>query len=262
MDRFISERRPDPRRGARKPSGGGGRFGLLLALIGAGLLGAAATELYDGWSAQKRAREKFSQGAPARSTPVPELPTGRSLSSWIDSAGPSEQVAEETEDIGARPPAPGTPGPADGDLVGRLRIPSAGVDLAVFEGIDATVLRKGPGHVPGTSLPTRGSNCVIAAHRDSFFRPLERVKVGDAVFLSGDAGEREYRLTSRRIVTPDAVEVMAPTGKEQLTLVTCYPFRWIGPAPYRVVWQALPATPGDPPEALAEGPTSSTTSRR
>jgi sortase A len=132
------------------------------------------------------------------------------------------------------------PAPAAGDIVGRIRIPRVGIDLAVFEGVTADVLRKGPGHVPGTALPTSGSNCVITAHRDSFFRRLADVQVGDAVFLSGEGVEREYRLASRRVVAPSEVGVLAPSDEEQLTLVTCYPFRWIGPAPERVVWQALP----------------------
>ena len=111
----------------------------------------------------------------------------------------------------------------------------------MFEGVTEEVLRKGPGHVPGTALPTAGSNCVISAHRDSFFRKLARVRIGDSVFVRGEEGEREYRLASRRVVSPSEVGVLAPTEEEQVTLVTCYPFHWIGPAPYRIVWQALPA---------------------
>ena len=253
------------RSGARRPSGGADRFGFLLALLGAGLLGVAATEFYEGWRAQELAHQALAQRTHSASvpTPIPELPTGQSLTTLLGSPDSPELVVEEEVPPSTAPtPAPETPAPAPGDLVGRLRIPSAGLDLVVFEGVDSSVLRKGPGHVPGTSLPTRGNNCVIAGHRDSFFRSLERVKVGDSVFLSGDAGEREYRLTSRRIVTPETVEVMAPTGKDQLTLVSCYPYRWIGPAPYRVVWQALPATSDDAPEALAEGPPESFSSRR
>ena len=146
---------------------------------------------------------------------------------------------------------PSEPAPADGDIVGRIRIPRVGIDLAVFEGVTPDILRKGPGHVPGTALPTSGSNCVITAHRDSFFRKLADVRVGDAVFLSNEEGEREYRLTRRRVVSPREVGVMAPTEEEQVTLVTCYPFRWIGPAPYRLVWQALPAASSVRTEAAA-----------
>jgi sortase A len=128
------------------------------------------------------------------------------------------------------------------------------MDLAVFEGVSADVLRRGPGHVPGTGLPTQGRNCVIAGHRDSFFRRLADVKVGDRVFLTGEEGEREYRLTRRRVVSPTEISVLAPTEAEQVTLVTCYPFTWIGPAPYRIVWQALPVASV---AKLAEGPPSS-----
>jgi sortase A len=176
----------------------------------------AAARWIEGVTAQALARSSFAD------LPVPSLPE-LPIQKWRP-----DPVLEDA------------PAPAAGDIVGRIRIPRVGIDLAVFEGVTADVLRKGPGHVPGTALPTSGSNCVITAHRDSFFRRLADVKVGDAVFLSGEGGEREYRLASRRVVSPSEVGVLAPSGEEQLTLVTCYPFRWIGPAPERVVWQALP----------------------
>jgi sortase A len=213
-------------------SAGGRRrawIGLLAALSGGFLLAVAAAQWIEGVVAQSLARASYrtTSEAPRRAaegnrSELPELP----LRAW--SAAPE-----------APGPAP-APEPAPGDVVGRLRIPRVGLDLAVFEGVSADVLRKGPGHVPGTALPTAGSNCVITAHRDSFFRRLADVKVGDSVLLSGENGEREYRLASRRVVSPSEVGVLAPTDEEQVTLVTCYPFRWIGPAPSRVVWQALP----------------------
>jgi sortase A len=175
-------------------------------------------------------------------------------SRWIEGAI-AQALARSSQPAGARKaeiapalpalplrsmPSPRDPEPKEGDVVGRLRIPRVGMDLAVFEGVGENILWKGPGHVPGTALPTAGSNCVISAHRDSFFRKLADVRAGDAVFLSGENGEREYRLASRRVVSPRETEVMDPTDTEQVTLVTCYPFRWIGPAPQRVVWTAVP----------------------
>jgi sortase A len=202
-------------------------IGLAAALAGGFLLAVAAARWLEGVVAQSLARDSYRIAESAPGTPagpeaeLPELPIIR----WT----PPLPEAE---------PAP--PAPAVGEVVGRIRIPRARIDLAIFEGVSSAVLRKGPGHVPGTALPTLGSNCVITAHRDSHFRRLADAKVGDPVFVSGEAGEREYRLASRRVVLPTEVEVLAPTDDEQVTLVTCYPFRWIGPAPYRVVWQALP----------------------
>lgn len=130
-----------------------------------------------------------------------------------------------------------------GDAVGRLEIPRVGLDLAVFEGVTETVLRKGPGHIPGTACPGLASepgNCVIAGHRDSFFRRLARAREGDVVRFRSGAEDRSYRLTTRRIVRPENIEVMDPTAQERLTLITCYPFDWTGSAPYRLVWEASP----------------------
>jgi sortase A len=138
--------------------------------------------------------------------------------------------------------------PIEGDAVGRLRIPRLGVDLAVFEGISETVLRKGPGHVPRTALPGAEGNCVIAAHRDGFFRPLRNARAGDRVVLSTASGDVEYRLWKRRVVEPTEVSAMRPTPRPRLTLLTCYPFSWIGPAPSRLIWVAIPAPPSRPAE--------------
>src|SRR5262249_4696073 len=102
----------------------------------------------------------------------------------------------------------------------------------------------GPGHVPGTSSPGARwpGNTVIAGHRDSFFRRLADVRSGDVVFLRGmDGAVSTYRLESKRVVAPENVAALAPSSDSRLTLTTCYPFRWIGPAPYRLIWTASAA---------------------
>ena len=130
-----------------------------------------------------------------------------------------------------------------GESVGRLEIARLGLDLAVFEGVTEATLRKGPGHIPGTACPgltSEPGNCVIAGHRDSFFRRLARAREGDVVRFRSGTEDRSYRLTKRRIVLPGKVEEMAPTPYERLTLITCYPFDWTGSAPYRLVWEGSP----------------------
>jgi LPXTG-site transpeptidase (sortase) family protein len=223
--------RPDPRRRSQERAGGGRRrvgiVGLIAALAGGVLLSVAAARWLEGVFAQELARS----ARPAKS----DTASSRQAAVVSDPALPPLPLRS------LPPPAEApAPAPAAGDVVGRIRIPRVGIDFAVFEGVTAEILRKGPGHVPGTALPTEGSNCVITAHRDSFFRRLAHVRAGDTVLLSGEGGEREYRLASRRVVDPTEVSVLEPSVQEQVTLVTCYPFRWIGPAPYRVVWQALP----------------------
>ena len=136
--------------------------------------------------------------------------------------------------------------PREGDVVGRVEIPRLGMDVVVFEGASDATLRRGPGHLPGTAWPSSAAsngNCVIAGHRDSFFRRLEGAHPGDLVRISGPRGTVTYRLESRRVVRPDRVEVLAPTRQPRLTLVTCYPFGFVGHAPDRLVWIARPAPP-------------------
>jgi sortase A len=117
------------------------------------------------------------------------------------------------------------------------------MDLAVFEGVSEKALRRGPGHLPGTPCPGLSSvegNCVLTGHRDSFFRALANAREGDLVVLRAGESSRRYRLTRKVVVRPEQTEVAAPTGQARLTLLTCYPFRWIGPAPLRLAWQAEP----------------------
>ena len=97
---------------------------------------------------------------------------------------------------------------------------------------------------------------MIAGHRDSFFRRLARAREGDVVRFRSGAEDRSYRLTTRRIVLPGNIEVMAPTSHERLTLITCYPFDWTGSAPYRLVWEAspLPLSTASVSRARAEAP--------
>jgi sortase A len=131
----------------------------------------------------------------------------------------------------------------EGAALGRLELPRIGLDLVVFEGTSEATLRKGPGHLPGTAWPRaldEKGNCVITGHRDSFFRRLASARKDDLVRLHGPSGISTYRLRERRIVRPEDVSVLAPTSDARLTLITCYPFNWIGAAPYRLVWSAAP----------------------
>ena len=134
-----------------------------------------------------------------------------------------------------------------GDALGRLELPRVGLAAVVFEGDSEATLRKGPGHVPSTAWPSGApgapGNCVIAGHRDSFFRLLRDAREGDLVRLVDAAGTHAYRLETRRVVAPADVSVMSPTPDARLTLITCYPFHWIGAAPSRLVWSARPIAP-------------------
>lgn len=133
----------------------------------------------------------------------------------------------------ARSPAPAAP--PDGALLGRLDIPRLGLDVMVVEGVDERDLKRAAGHIPGTALPGEAGNIGIAAHRDTFFRPLRSIGKSDAITLRTLHGTYHYRVVSTNVVAPDDVQVLYPTGRDTLTLVTCFPFYYIGAAPDRFI---------------------------
>lgn len=126
-----------------------------------------------------------------------------------------------------------------GDVVGRLEIPRLNLSTVVFEGADSDVLERGAGHLPDTALPGKRGNAVLAAHRDTFFRPLRGIRIGDRVKFHQSKGDHVYIVKSTRVVEPNEVDVLNPTAEPELTLITCYPFRFIGPAPERFVVRAV-----------------------
>jgi sortase A len=136
-------------------------------------------------------------------------------------------------------PSPSTPPKLkEGDLVGRLEIPRLDLSVMVLEGVASRTLRLGAGHIPGTPFPGTGSNAGIAAHRDSFFRALSKIQQNDRIRFQTPQKTYEYRVVSTEIVEPTDVAVLDATSAETLTLVTCYPFYYIGPAPKRFIVKA------------------------
>jgi len=126
-----------------------------------------------------------------------------------------------------------------GDRLGRIEIPRLGLNVAVYEGDDATILDRGAGHVPGTALPGDDGNTCIAAHRDKFFRALRFIKPEDEIVLQTSEGELKYIVKSTQIVDPNDTQVLMPAPNRALTLVTCYPFFYVGSAPHRFIVHAV-----------------------
>jgi sortase A len=126
---------------------------------------------------------------------------------------------------------------ADG-LIGRIEIPRLHVSVVVVEGIDKPTLRRAVGHIPGTALPGQIGNIGIAAHRDTYFRPLRDIRRDDVVTLTTLRGDYRYGVVWTKIVKPEDVAVMDPDGTEILTLITCYPFYFVGSAPSRFIVRA------------------------
>jgi sortase A len=135
------------------------------------------------------------------------------------------------------------PAAATNGLIGRIEIPRLLLSAVVVEGTSRTILRRAVGHIPGSALPGQPGNVGISGHRDTFFRPLKDLKIKDEIQFSTLNGDFRYVVESLAVVDPNNVGVLAPTSENQLTLVTCYPFFYIGAAPKRFVvraWQ-IPA---------------------
>jgi sortase A len=172
------------------------------------------------------------------------------------SARLSIQALRETgNDVvsGARPP-----GVARGAPLADLSIPRINLSAVVLNGSDTLTLRRGPGHIDDTALPGEPGNVAIAGHRDSFFARLRYIEVGDDVFLDTPHDHMHYRVQSHRVVSPTDVSVLEDTAESTVTLVTCYPFSFVGQAPDRFVVRATRVIePREPASRQRFGMTSS-----
>jgi len=153
--------------------------------------------------------------------------------------------APESNSAGAVKPAPLEPTPvekplAEGALVGRVLIPRLHLSAIVLQGVEAETLARGAGHVPSTAMPGQTGNFAVAAHRDTLFRPLRFIKKDDDVTFESTAGSFTYQVVSTEIVRPTDVQVLQPPpgGGKWMTLITCYPFYYVGSAPKRFIVQA------------------------
>jgi len=179
------------------------------------LLGYSAFALVDSWIFQRR--------------------EGRDLDRLLR----DQRVASEGTPRAESSTSPkGAPDAAPDGLIGRIEIPRLQLTAVVFAGVDKATLRRAVGHIPGTALPGQPGNVGLAGHRDTFFRPLKDVRINDEVRVSTLKGDFKYEVESLRVVEPDNVGVLASTGEDALTLVTCYPFYYVGPAPQRWIVRA------------------------
>jgi sortase A len=133
--------------------------------------------------------------------------------------------------------APDTPPQANGNgrALARLMIPKIHLDVAVVEGTSRKALLVGPGHLSNTAMPGDKGNVVLAGHRDTFFRHLGDLSRGDFITIDRQGKEYRYEVTGTQIVEPSATEILSSSSGYRLTLITCYPFRYLGPAPKRFI---------------------------
>ncbi len=166
-------------------------------------------------SAAQRAAVALTYGhAPARAVPTPQ----------------SDVVAPNSYPAGASA--------SSRRVLGRLEIPALHLTTAILDNDDMRSLRVGAGHIPGTAAPGGLGNFGVAAHRDTFFRPLSGIKPGMKINVITAEDTFVYVVDATRIVMPDQVEVLDTGNVPEMTLVTCYPFHYIGAAPKRFTVQA------------------------
>jgi sortase A len=187
----------------------------LLVAAGIAMLAAWAWFVWDARVSQQAARYALESAAPSAETAL-ALESGAPVAVAVDAA------------VALR-----------GSAIAALSIPRIRLSAVVLQGSDARTLRRGPGHVEKSASPGDSGNVVIAGHRDSFFRPLKDVQIGDDIFLETPTTRLQYRVTSLWVVKPADVSVLDSTGDSVLTLITCYPFWMLGNAPDRFVVRAV-----------------------
>lgn len=166
---------------------------------------------------------------------------------WVFQRRESAEFDGQLRDRHAASGAPRPVGATNDGVIGRIVIPRLVLSALVLEGIGKSALRRGVGHIPGTALPGQSGNVGLAGHRDTLFRSLKDLRLDDEIQFSTLNGDFRYVVQSLRIVEPSDVGVLAPSSANMLTLVTCYPFFYIGAAPKRFVVTARQA----PSETLA-----------
>lgn len=132
----------------------------------------------------------------------------------------------------------GAAGAAHGTRIGTITIPALHLSAPVIEGVDDADLRSGVGHVPGSALSGGLGNVVLAAHRDTLFRPIRGIQKGMDVQVTGGEGTFHYQVDSLQVVAPDRLDVLEIASQPEVTLITCYPFNFVGSAPMRFIVKA------------------------
>ena len=181
-------------------------LGSALLMTGAVVLGVCLWNQHIAWEAQSRAKQWLGQTRMAQAAPQ----------SSVTPLAICPQVRR-------------------GDTLAEIEIPRLRMSVAVFEGDDEAILRIGAGHIRATALPGQKGNIGIAAHRDTFFRPLRNIQRNDTIQLTTAAGVARYVVTKTAIVRPADIQVLANAPGRDLTLVTCYPFSFVGHAPERFI---------------------------
>jgi sortase A len=200
----------------------------ILIVTGIGLLSYVSYQLVAGSAGNKESLAAFE--AASKSHILPPAEAGRTPLPAETRDWSTERI-EKYQAANAGPNANVVP-------EGIVRIPSIALEVPVFPGTAETTLARGAGRIEGTPVLGQGGNSGIAAHRDSYFRALKDVQLGDPIEIETMGGVQQYKIVDLSIVGPDAVHVLEPTELDTITLVTCYPFYFVGNAPQRYIVRA------------------------
>ena len=216
---------------------------VLLLVVGVAGVSPSAWLRYEQHSYGERYRKDFERAAEAFRISQPVLQPSASVSrqTAVRSAIPEPAEAPGVRDQGVSV--------KDTLMLARLLIASIGLDAPVLEGVEDRALRRGAGWIPGTARPGENGNVGIAAHRDTFFRPLGKIRSSDRVELETVPVTQSYVVRSVYVVEPEDTMALRPTREPTLTLVTYFPFDDLGPAPRRYIVQAV-ADGGPAPSAV------------
>jgi sortase A len=132
---------------------------------------------------------------------------------------------------------------AEGDVIGEIQVPRLGLSAIVVQGDSAASLRRAVGHLSKSALPGELGNVALAGHRDTFFRPLRDIQLGDEIRFKTPEHSFDYLVESIEVVAPNDIQVLEPSTGHDLTFITCFPFHYVGPAPKRFVIRAREVNP-------------------
>jgi LPXTG-site transpeptidase (sortase) family protein len=223
---------------------------LVLFLIGCFALGYYAYDILDARFFQDDQSRQFDQALrDAHDSPANSLTPNRTPEDALH----AEALADLKSRANQTSAAPKMPALAESGAVnesaqpeiatgnaplGRIEIPSLGLSAMIHEGTSSRTLQRGVGHITGTALLGKSGNVGLAAHRDTFFRELRDIQAGDDIKLTTLTGTIVYRVELISIVEPEDSRVLRDSSENILTLVTCYPFSYIGSAPKRFIVRA------------------------
>lgn len=232
---------------------------LLIGVVCLGIWGYAFvdTHVYEYWQNQRleeaireqSARQAAVPAPPRKSSPKKDSADTKAAAE-TDSFASFSREDEEWNEMAGEIDQDGDL--SEGDLIGRIKIPRVGVSALVLHGVGSRTLRRGVGHIPGTALPVMSGNVGLAGHRDSFFRGLKDIRKNDTIELTTLEGTFEYEVEWTKIVRPNDTHVLEEEDGAALTLVTCYPFYYVGSAPKRFIVRAhRVGEPGEDAAAVA-----------